>query len=220
MTIPHPLRVAVLDDAALSRECISQALEAQGATVCGPYETGWSFLRQLDADRPNVALIALDGDDADRVSLLREVNQFHPDVQLLVVARRSAPETVEQCFRSGAAGCLNVASTTISSLVESLQAIAQGHRVFPPTFFEALLQGPSAADQRPSALSGLSVREREVLTFLAGGADNLKIASLLKISERTVKAHVSSLYKKLGQENRTQLALHARGLGVRPPAEF
>ena len=65
----------------------------------------------------------------------------------------------------------------------------------------------------------LSARERQVLTYLSAGADNLKISICLKISERTVKAHVSSLYRKLGQENRTQLALLARQLGVRPAAD-
>jgi DNA-binding NarL/FixJ family response regulator len=67
-------------------------------------------------------------------------------------------------------------------------------------------------------MSSLTVREREVLAYVSAGADNLKIASHLKISERTVKAHVSSLYKKLGPENRAQLALLARQLGIRPPA--
>lgn len=220
MSLSSPLRVALLDEAALVRDCLSQALLSQGATVCGPYDSGWALMRQLEADRPNVALIGIEGDDLERVSLLREVNQFHPDVQLLVIARHPGPNTVEECFRSGAAGCLNATTTTLNSLVESLQAIAQGQRVFPPTFFEALLQPQSPRDRTPTTLSTLSTREREVLTYLAGGVDNLKIASLLKISERTVKAHVSSLYKKLGQENRTQLALHARQLGVRPPADL
>lgn len=220
MSLSSSLRVALLDDAALVRDCLAQALTSQGATICGPYDSGWTFIRQLDSDKPNVALIGIEGDDPERVSLLREVNQFHPDVQLLVISRHPGPGTVEECFRSGASGCVNATTTTLDSLVRSLQAIAQGNRVFPPTFFEALLQPPTASALKPTVLSTLSTREREVLTYLAGGADNLKIASLLTISERTVKAHVSSLYKKLGQENRTQLALHARQLGVRPPADL
>jgi DNA-binding NarL/FixJ family response regulator len=55
---------------------------------------------------------------------------------------------------------------------------------------------------------------------VAGGADNLKIAAHLQIAERTVKSHVTQLYRKLGAENRTQLALRACHLGVRPPPDL
>jgi DNA-binding NarL/FixJ family response regulator len=69
-------------------------------------------------------------------------------------------------------------------------------------------------------LSALTQREREVLAYVAGGADNLKIAAHLQIAERTVKSHVTQLYRKLGAENRTQLALRACHLGVRPPPDL
>jgi DNA-binding CsgD family transcriptional regulator len=65
-------------------------------------------------------------------------------------------------------------------------------------------------------LAHLSAREHEVLRYVAGGADNLKIAACLGITERTVRAHVSALYRKLGGENRAQLALRGRELGARP----
>jgi DNA-binding NarL/FixJ family response regulator len=58
-----------------------------------------------------------------------------------------------------------------------------------------------------------------VLAWVAAGADNGDIATSLQITERTVKAHVSSLYRKLRQDNRTQLALLARQLGIRPPSQ-
>jgi DNA-binding NarL/FixJ family response regulator len=60
----------------------------------------------------------------------------------------------------------------------------------------------------------LSPREREVLILIAAGMDNLKIAAHLNITERTVKAHVTALYRKLQQENRTQLALWAIARGL------
>ncbi|HVG60038.1 MAG TPA: helix-turn-helix transcriptional regulator, partial [Hyalangium sp.] len=71
-----------------------------------------------------------------------------------------------------------------------------------------------------SVLNSLTQREREVLAYVAGGADNLKIAAHLQIAERTVKSHVTQLYRKLGAENRTQLALRACHLGVRPPPDL
>lgn len=65
----------------------------------------------------------------------------------------------------------------------------------------------------------ISPREKEVLSLVGTGADNLKIAALLGVSERTVKAHVSSMYLKIGAENRVELALIALRLRLRP-AEF
>src|SRR5688572_10980280 len=99
MNLPSPLRISLLDEGALLRDCLAQALTAHGALVCGPYDSGWSFMRQLETDRPNVAVIGVEGEDPERLALLREVSQFHPEVQLLVLARMPGPTTVEHCFR-------------------------------------------------------------------------------------------------------------------------
>jgi DNA-binding NarL/FixJ family response regulator len=68
-------------------------------------------------------------------------------------------------------------------------------------------------------LARLTSRERQVLRFVVAGADNLKIAAHLSIRERTVKAHVSNLFRKLDCENRVQLAMRASRLGVEPASE-
>jgi two-component system, NarL family, nitrate/nitrite response regulator NarL len=101
-------------------------------------------------------------------------------------------------------------------VVTAVKALARGERLLPAEL-NPFTQPPQLPSSRGPSLGILSDREREVLAYVAGGVDNLKIAAMLGISERTVKAHVSSLYRKLGSENRTQLALLARELGVRPP---
>ncbi len=72
----------------------------------------------------------------------------------------------------------------------------------------------AAEAKRQQVLRKLSERERDVMSYVAGGADNLKIAACLGITERTVKAHVTSLLRKLDLENRTQVAILAITLGV------
>jgi DNA-binding NarL/FixJ family response regulator len=78
-------------------------------------------------------------------------------------------------------------------------------------------------DERPiiahAQLAALTSRERQVLRFIVAGADNLKIAAHLGIRERTVKAHVSNLFRKFGCENRVQLAMRASQLGIQPAIE-
>ncbi|WP_274379774.1 helix-turn-helix domain-containing protein [Myxococcus xanthus] len=66
----------------------------------------------------------------------------------------------------------------------------------------------------------MTPREREVLGYIAAGADNLRIAACLGITERTVKAHITAIYKKVGSENRTQLAVLGCQLGVQRPASL
>lgn len=221
MTPSPTLRVSLLQEQALLRDCLARVLESHGGlTVVGQYGDPRRFLTQLELDRPQVAVVDVLGDGAARLPLLRETCQFHPDLQVLALTDNAPPEVIDGCFQAGVSGCVDARSSLCEAFVEALHAVARGQRVFPGQFFETLLQ-PRSQSENPAAsvLAGLSAREREVLTYLAAGADNLKIASLLRISERTVKAHVSSLYRKLGQENRTQLALHARQLGIRPPAE-
>jgi DNA-binding NarL/FixJ family response regulator len=119
-------------------------------------------------------------------------------------------------MEEGAAGYLHKLSANGDGVLAAVRAVATGSRFFPAAVAGDHLLEPAPA-RSGGPLSRLTAREREVLTFVAGGADNLKIASFLQITERTVKAHVSSLYRKLGSENRTQLALLARQLGIRPP---
>jgi DNA-binding NarL/FixJ family response regulator len=82
---------------------------------------------------------------------------------------------------------------------------------------------PKVDDTVPAQVPGLAAltpRERQVLRFVVAGADNLKIAAHLAIRERTVKAHVSNLFRKFNCENRVQLAMRASRLGIQPAIEF
>jgi DNA-binding NarL/FixJ family response regulator len=108
---------------------------------------------------------------------------------------------------------MNVSCATV---VEAVTRVARGERLVPPELF------PGPASRAPeSAVNGvlgrLTPREREVLGFIASGADNLKIAACLSITERTVKAHITSIYRKLDVENRTQMAMLACKLGLERP---
>ncbi len=133
-----------------------------------------------------------------------------------MVSGATEPELADTCAALGVAGFLEKGSAGPQALVDAVRAVAAGQKVFPA---RTLAIGPRAESSSPAAaaLRGLTTREREVLTYIAAGFDNLKIAAQLDITERTVRAHVSSLYRKLGQENRTQMALLAGSLGLRPP---
>ena len=211
-------RLALLANQALIRECIGRVIQEAGLNVAAQSGDPAEFLHHIDQTRPHVAVVDVAGRLEENVALVERLHQLHPDIGILVLADDIGPGMVDRCFQAGANGCLDKRNTGVDSLVDAIQSVARGASIFPAQSFESLLQKRQEPDTRVRVLGQLSVREREVLAYISAGADNLKIASHLGISERTVKAHVSSLYRKLNQENRTQIALLARELGIRPPA--
>jgi DNA-binding NarL/FixJ family response regulator len=217
-------RLAVFEDQPLMRQAISVVLVEAGFAVVGQYADVSELVTRALADKPEVAIVGLNLHEAsetllpDGVALIREMRQRFPDVKLLVFSGPADAETVDRCYREGAFGFIDKRAADAGDLVTAVRAVSRGERIMPLNLLRSPF-APSRREPEPVILQSISIREREVLSYLAAGADNLKIAAMLHISERTVKAHVSSLYKKLGSENRTQLALAALQLGVRPPVE-
>lgn len=211
------VNVSILENHKLVRDSLSRTLEQEGIAVVGQYGDANNFLSGLERDNPAVAIVEL-GSGAPDFTVVREARQFHPALQLIVLSESQVADVVQRCFDAGATGYVDKVTSGCEVLVDAVRAVARGERVFPPDLIGSII-AHEAAERPNGKLASLSARERQVLSYVAAGADNLKISICLKISERTVKAHVSSLYRKLGQENRTQLALLARQLGVRPSAE-
>ncbi len=221
MNADGEIRVAILEDHRVMRESLAGVLETSGFNVVDRTGDPESFLVGVTEHQPNVAIIdlTLESDDGttlgDGIGVLKELRESHPEIRTLVLSATRAPEMVDRCYREGAGGYLYKLTASCDSVLTAVQAVAEGKRLFPFQFLEDNLKPNDSRETTPNALGKLTSREREVLAHVASGADNLKIATLLKITERTVKAHVSSLYRKLGPENRVELALLARHLGVR-----
>ncbi|MFZ5469515.1 MAG: LuxR C-terminal-related transcriptional regulator [Myxococcota bacterium] len=216
------MRVSLLEQQRLFRERLAALLASSGFEVVGQYGSAGEFLANVPSDRPAVAVADLApplaySENGDGAHLLKEVHLHHPSLRLLVLANGGRPSS-DLCYREGAAGYLDTHAATSDSMIAAVNALARGERLFPVDSMPNPLVA-AGSDPVPPLLHSLSLRERQVLSCVAAGADNLKIATLLHISERTVKAHMSKLYQKLGSENRTQLALLALQLGVRPSAD-
>ncbi|HLL54548.1 MAG TPA: response regulator transcription factor [Myxococcaceae bacterium] len=223
MTETHPpsgIRVALLDDHALMRDALVDMLESEGVHVVAVAEKPEELLAKLasqDADVVLVDLMLEDGqegrDRLEGLEVLRRLRESHPNVRPLIVSALDETEVTQQCLRAGAAGYLCKYSSSTDDVLAAIQSAYRGEPVKPVTH---LPSEPGATGSGESTLSRLTPREREILVQVSSGAGNMEIARALGLSERTVKAHVSSIYRKLGVENRTELALAARRLGVRP----
>lgn len=220
---PSPrIRVGILEDQQIFLESLVSILESSGIEVVAQCSTVEQFLAQTRQQPPDVALVDLrlanaDGQQStDGCRAVELLHDFYPNVRPLVLsANRNAAE-VERCFRAGAAGYLCKQNVGCAELLEAVERVAKGERLVPPELFPH----PSVMEENAASrtvLHRLTAREREVLGFIASGADNLKIAVCLGITERTVKAHITSIYRKLDVENRTQMAMLACQLGVERP---
>lgn len=211
------IKVVVLDGHVVLRQGLSRLLPSYGLEVVGEYGDVESFLRGIPKDAPKVAVIDCFQPMGDS-GLIETLRERHPQLAVVVLSGYSEPGLAERCLENGAAAFLDKGVTGLDALAAAITQVSQGNRFCP---VEALQIGvPVALPEEPEPMRKLSHREREVLAHLAVGEDNLKIAACLGISERTVKAHVCSLYRKLGQENRTQMALFARQLGIKPRGGF
>lgn len=197
-----PLRVALLEERQLVREGLVSALWAEGIQVPVAARLAGPFQRVLSWVHPDVVLL---GAGTPR-ELPGWVGAQLPQCRAVVLGGEPGSLSSDEVDARDAWAWVASDATSPGWLVEVLEAVRDGWRVFPV----------SPAGWQPGPLAGLSAREHEVLRYISGGADNLKISACLDITERTVRAHVSALYRKLGGENRAQLALLGRELGVRP----
>lgn len=225
---PERIRVALLEDQQVFRESLVLVLENAGMEVVARCSQTPPFLARVRERSPHVAVLDLRLDPGERdgadtgLTALRCLHDFYPAVKPLVLSSHHEPEVVERCLHAGAAGYLWKHNVGCAEVVEAVTRVARGERLMPSGL--AWAPSPQGLPPREEVAFGgvelglLTPREREVLGYVAAGADNLKIAACLDITERTVKAHITSIYKKLGSENRTQLAVLACQLGVQRPA--
>jgi DNA-binding NarL/FixJ family response regulator len=215
---PAPLKVLLLDDHRIVRESLTSALEASGMQVAGAYGDAPSFLASARRGEADVALvdILLEGPTGDGLSALQALPGVAPALRAVVLSASHDPAVAARAYQLGACAYLHKLDADCASIVAALQAAARGERVADGRAFEDALRRPVQRDPAADPLGMLTDRERDVLACVASGADNLKIAAILAITERTVRAHVSSLYRKLGHENRAELAIFARDLGIKP----
>lgn len=207
-------RVVVLEDQQLMREILLGALSNQGFEVaCAGDPT--AFYELVERHSPHVAIVDLTFDfdrptpPGDGFAVLRQMREAHPSVRLLVFSAATSQSAIDTAFLLGTHGYLFKSSATVASLRQAIAQLLAGERVLPRDF-TVPREPPKQVDRAagPGAVK-LTDRERQVLDLVGSGANNVVIAGRLQIKERTVKAHVSSLYRKLGSENRVELALLA-----------
>ena len=198
------VQVLVVDDHAMVRKGLVQLLSAaEGLEVVGEAADGREAVAQTLVLEPDVVLMDLQMPEMDGVRATREITA-RGGAQVLVLTSFSDAERIVDALDAGAVGYM-LKDAEPDDLIAAVRSVARGDSPLHPRVARQLLTARAARSPGPS----LTTREREVLELVRDGLANKQIARRLGISERTVKAHLTSVFSAIGVTDRTAAALWA-----------
>ena len=204
------IRVLLADDHLVVRTGLSQLLESfADIEVVGVAADGDEAVTLAHEREPDVVLMDLSMPGTDGVEATRRIMSSRPEARVVVFTSFSDREHILEALDAGAIGfLLKVAEP--DELRRGIEAAARGESPLAPKAAHALIS--ARTERKPS--STLTDREREVLILLAQGLANKQIARRLGIAEKTVKAHLTNVFQRIGVADRTQAALWAERNGL------
>jgi NarL family two-component system response regulator LiaR len=213
-----PIRIVIADDHVLVRQGIRAFLETHGdLAIVGEAEDGAEALRLCVEVQPHVALIDLVMPGGG-IETTRTIREACPQTQVVLLTSFEDPQQIVAAVRAGALSCL-LKDVDADALADAVRKASRGEAVLHQRVAARLME-LLRKDSEPGSemLDLLSQREREVLTLIAEGLNNLLIAEGLGTGEKTVKTHVSNVLGKHDVSDRTQAAVFAwkSGLKQRP----
>ncbi len=217
------MKVLLVDDHTLVRKGLAQVLhgcvEGADVTEAGSADEALEILQHATHD---VALVDIRMPGRDGIELLREIRANWPALPVIILTSYDNGDYVKTALTEGAAGYLLKDASPEDLAQAILVALSGSGNVLSPRAVRNLFEGAAGADQadaREAAIpdAGLTRREADVLHLLAGGASNREISRQLYLSEKTVKAHLAAVFRKLGVSNRTQAAMAAVAMGLGSP---
>jgi DNA-binding NarL/FixJ family response regulator len=212
-------RVLVVDDHAVVRRGLSDFLESEpDFELVGDAKDGieaLELIERLDSEgrRPDVVVMDLQMQPIDGIETTRRIRSAHPTVEIVALTSFGEEERVEAALAAGASGYL-LKDADADEIATAVRVAQRGEIQIDPAVARSVL----SRRPTPDAPGGgrLTARELDVLRAVAAGDANKRIAGNLGISERTVRAHVSSILAKLESSSRTQAAIRAVREGLVP----
>jgi len=203
-----PITILIVDDHAVVREGLRAFLGLQpGFEIVGEAADGEEAVELAAQLDPDVVLMDLVMPKLDGVSAMRALRRRCPRCRVIVLTSFLEDDRLLPALEAGAAGYL-LKNSQPAELARAVRAAQNDEAIIDPTVAARLVHALSERPQR-DAFDQLTGRERDVLTLIAGGRSNKRIALELGISEKTVKTHVGHVLAKLGVTDRTQAAVLA-----------
>ncbi len=205
------IRVVLADDHGVIRDGLGRLIAGlDDIELVGTAADGAQAVHRCLELRPDVVLMDLVMPKVDGIEATRRITATLPGTAVLVLTSFSDRPRIVGALDAGAVGYL-LKDVSADDVAAAIRVAAAGGSSFDPRAARTVL----AAQAEPDPLDGLSAREREVLSLLVAGLPNKLIAGRLAISEKTVKAHLTRVFRELNVSDRTQAALWAERRGLK-----
>ena len=203
------INVMIADDHMLIREGIKQLLEFDGSIeVIAQASDGEECLEKLKSVEPEVLLLDINMPNKNGIEVLQTLKDIDSPIKILILTVHNEVEYLLKAVDIGVDGYI-LKDSESSELKKAIMSVANGESYIQPSLIPLLNSKLISRDIDKEKIEQLTKREMEVLIQVANGMFNKEIANSLNISERTVKNHISNIFKKLDVADRTQAAVFA-----------
>lgn len=203
------IKVIIADDHVLMREGIKQLLEFDGdIEVIAEANDGEECLEILKNSKPDVLLLDINMPNKNGIEVLEELKKKKYSFKVLILTVHNEVEYLVKAVDIGVDGYI-LKDSGSSELKKAIQSLLDGESYIQPSLIPILNSRLISRDDEKEKINRLTKRETEVLILVAKGMFNKEIAVSLDISERTVKNHISNIFKKIEVADRTQAAVFA-----------
>jgi DNA-binding NarL/FixJ family response regulator len=203
------INILLADDHRMVREGLRHLLETdREIKVVGEAGDGYECLNLANKTKPNLVLLDINMPNLDGLQVLNIMKQQKMLCKVIILTIHKEVDYLIKALDQGCDGYV-LKDSNFETLRKAIFTVYSGDTYVEPTMMPLLNATLAERDVMYEKLSDLTKREIEVLKMIAAGSFNKEIASTLNISERTVKNHVSNIFKKIGVSDRTQAAVFA-----------
>ena len=212
---PRPIRILIADDHRLFREGLKVLLSVTDhLLVVAEAENGQQALDLAQEVEPDVIIMDIQMPLLSGLEATKRILAQRPETGILVVSMFEDDDNVFAAMQAGARGYL-LKGAAPEELLRGIEAVAQGEALFAPSIARRLMSYFSRPTRlSPSVLPELTEREREILSLIAQGEVNARIARKLELAEKTVRNHITSIFSKLQVGSRAEAVLRAKEAGL------
>ncbi|WP_318306805.1 response regulator transcription factor [Amycolatopsis solani] len=208
------VRVLVVDDHPVFREALCALLDGtDGMAVAGKAADGHTAVALARQLEPDVVLMDLNLPDLDGVEATRRIVAAGPHTGVLMLTMFENEAAVFAAMRAGARGYL-LKGARNEQIIRAVRVIGDGEAIFSPAIATRVLSLLGTAVPRDESFPRLTAREKEIMQLIARGMGNASIADLLVLSQKTVRNHVSHIFRKLRVTDRAQAIAKAKETGI------
>lgn len=203
------VNILLADDHRMVREGLKQLLETDSEiNVVAEAGDGYECLNLTNKTKPDIVLLDINMPNMDGIQVLNIMKQQKMLFKVIVLTIHNEIEYLVKALEIGCDGFI-LKDSDFDTLKKAIFSVYSGETYIEPSLMPLLNSSLAERDVLKEKVSDLTRREMEVLKMIASGAFNKEIALTLNISERTVKNHVSNIFKKIGVSDRTQAAVFA-----------